>query len=56
MTPPDDEDGIAAAVEALLAAHRDNRLHVSTQHAAVAQRYDIRQTTAEFAAVLERCM
>jgi glycosyltransferase involved in cell wall biosynthesis len=56
MTPPDDEEGIAAAVGTLLDAHRENRLHLSAQHAVVAQRYDIRQTTAEFAAVLEQCM
>jgi glycosyltransferase involved in cell wall biosynthesis len=56
IIPPGDEEAIAAAIDALLLTHRQGRLDVSDQHAAVAQQYDIRRTTAAFAEVLERCV
>jgi glycosyltransferase involved in cell wall biosynthesis len=56
VIPPDDEAAIASAIEALLIANQRGQLPASGQHASVAQRYDIRQTTAEFADVLERCV
>jgi len=56
VVPPDDEQAIAAAIEALLLAQRQGRLRESPQHAAVAQQYDIRRTTAAFAEVLDRCL
>jgi glycosyltransferase involved in cell wall biosynthesis len=56
VIPPDDEQAIASAIEALLAARREGRLQESAQHAAVAQQYDIRRTTAAFAEVLNGCV
>ena len=56
VIPPDDEQAIASAIEALLAAQREGRLQESAQHAAVAQQYDIRRTTAAFAEVLNGCV
>lgn len=56
VTPPDDEAAIASAIDTLLDAQRQGRLHVSEQHATVAQQYDIRRTTAAFAEILARCV
>jgi glycosyltransferase involved in cell wall biosynthesis len=56
VIPPDDEAGIALAIDALLDAKGEGRLHVSEKHAAVAQEYDIRRTTAAFAEILARCV
>ena len=53
---PEDEEGIATAIDALLQLHHDGRLRASEQHAAVVQQYDIRRTTAAFARVLEQCV
>jgi glycosyltransferase involved in cell wall biosynthesis len=52
---PDDEPGIAAAVEALIAARQQGRLTTSDTHADVAKRYDVRQTAGAFAEILARC-
>jgi glycosyltransferase involved in cell wall biosynthesis len=55
VVAPDDEAGIAAAIEDLLAAHTAGRLVRSPQHDSVAARYDIRQTAGAFAGILVRC-
>lgn len=52
---PDDETGIAAAIEQLLAAKQDGRLRRSSRHDAVAAQYDIRRTAGAFAEILVRC-
>jgi glycosyltransferase involved in cell wall biosynthesis len=52
IVPPDDAAAIERALRGLVAAKRAGTLAASPQHRAVAARYDIRQTTAEFAAVL----
>jgi glycosyltransferase involved in cell wall biosynthesis len=52
---PEDEAGIAKAVETLLDAHSAGRLSTSPSHATVAQQFDIRQTARTFAEILARC-
>jgi glycosyltransferase involved in cell wall biosynthesis len=52
---PDDEPGIAAAIEALIVAKQAGRLTMSATHMEVAQRYDIRRTAGAFAEILARC-
>jgi glycosyltransferase involved in cell wall biosynthesis len=52
---PDDETGIAAAIEQLLTAKHDGRLSRSSQHDAVAAQYDIRRTAGAFAEILVQC-
>jgi len=52
---PDDENGIATTIAALLAAREDGRLRISPTHAEVAQDYDIRHTAGAFAEILARC-
>jgi glycosyltransferase involved in cell wall biosynthesis len=52
---PDDEAGIAAAVDHLLDCWQHGRLSVSPSHAEAAGRYDIRRTAGAFAAILARC-
>jgi glycosyltransferase involved in cell wall biosynthesis len=52
---PDDESGIAAALEALIVAKQERRLTTSATHSEVAQRYDIRRTAGAFAEILARC-
>jgi glycosyltransferase involved in cell wall biosynthesis len=52
---PDDDTGIAAAIEQLLAAKHDGRLSRSSQHDAVAAQYDIRRTAGAFAQILVQC-
>ena len=55
VVAPDDEGGIVAALDALLAAHRDGRLARSASHDEVAKRYDIRRTAAAFGDILVQC-
>lgn len=55
VVAPDDEAAIAQAVDDLIAARAGGRLAASASHSAVAARYDIRQTTSEFAGILDRC-
>ena len=52
---PDDEQGIAAAIEALIAAKHEGRLSVSMNQSVVEQWYDIHRTARAFAEILERC-
>jgi glycosyltransferase involved in cell wall biosynthesis len=52
---PDDEPGIAAAIEALIIARQEGRLTTSATHSEVAQQYDIRRTTRRFSDILARC-
>jgi glycosyltransferase involved in cell wall biosynthesis len=52
---PDDESGIATAVEALIVAKQEGRLTTSATHSEVAQQYDIRRTAGAFAEILARC-
>jgi glycosyltransferase involved in cell wall biosynthesis len=49
---PDDEGGIVAALDALLAAKREGRLARSPSHDEVAKRYDIHRTAGAFAEIL----
>jgi glycosyltransferase involved in cell wall biosynthesis len=55
VVAPDDESGIVAALEALLAAKREGRLARSAAHDEAAKRYDIRRTAGEFAEILVQC-
>ena len=55
IVAPDDEAGIASAIEALIDMKRDGRLGVSASHRAAVDRYDIRTTTRAFADILEQC-
>jgi hypothetical protein len=55
VVAPDDEPGIAGAIDGLITAKKNGRLDVSPQHASVAEAYDIRTTSAAFAAILDRC-
>jgi glycosyltransferase involved in cell wall biosynthesis len=52
---PENEAGIAQAVETLLEAHSEGRLSASPTHCAVAQQFDIRNTARAFAEILARC-
>ena len=54
VAPPDDEAAIASALEDLIARWRGGTLGVSPSFDAVAAGYDIRNTTARLAAVLQR--
>ena len=54
VAAPDDEAAIAAALEDLIARWRGGTLDVSASFDAVAAEYDIRNTTARLAAVLQR--
>jgi glycosyltransferase involved in cell wall biosynthesis len=56
IAPPDDSEAIARVLERLVAAKRSGTLRASPQHREVAARYDIRQTTAAFASVLDGCV
>ena len=51
----DDEDGIASAIDLLIARKRRGELAVPASFGAAAAQYDIRATTRAFAAILERC-
>lgn len=53
---PDDGAGIASALEDLVAAWRDGRLHVSDAFDAVAAEFDIERTTVQLAHVLDQCL
>lgn len=53
VTDPHDIAGIAAAIEALAAAHVAGQLAPSAQHDEVAHPYGIRETTRAFARVLD---
>jgi glycosyltransferase involved in cell wall biosynthesis len=55
IVAPDDEPGILAAVEALIAAKQHGRLGVSASHPEVAQRYEIRNIAHAFADILALC-
>jgi glycosyltransferase involved in cell wall biosynthesis len=55
IVAPDDEMGIANAIEALLAEQRAGRLGPSARHRDAAAAYDIRRTTAALAELLDRC-
>jgi glycosyltransferase involved in cell wall biosynthesis len=55
LVAPDDEAGIASAVESLIADKQQGRLTVSPDHSRVAQRYDIRTVAQTFADILEQC-
>lgn len=50
---PDDERGLTEALEAMIAAHREQRLTVAPNHAAVAAEYAISETTRAFAGALD---
>jgi glycosyltransferase involved in cell wall biosynthesis len=52
---PENEAGIAQAVETLLEVHSTGHLSPSLTHDAVARQFDIRQTTRTFAEILARC-
>ena len=54
VAPPDDDAAIASALEDLIARWRAGSLAVSPSFDAVAAGYDIRNTTARLAAVLQR--
>jgi len=54
VAPPDDEAAIASVLEDLIARWRGGTLGVSPSFDAVAAEYDIRNTTARLAAVLQR--
>ena len=56
VVAPDDEEAIAAQIEALLDLKRKGRLEASAAHHAVAEQYDIRRTTRAFADILARCV
>jgi glycosyltransferase involved in cell wall biosynthesis len=55
VVAPEDEAGIAAAIETLIVAKQQGRLTASATHAEVAARYDIRRTAGAFAEILARC-
>ncbi len=55
VVEPDDEAGIAAAIEALIARKQRGHLVVPATYQAVAAQYDSRATTRVFADILERC-
>ncbi|MGH9143537.1 MAG: glycosyltransferase [Vicinamibacterales bacterium] len=55
VVEPDDEAGIAAAIEALIERKQRGRLVVPATYQAVAAQYDSRATTRVFADILERC-
>jgi glycosyltransferase involved in cell wall biosynthesis len=52
---PDDEPGIAAAIEVLIVAKQEGRLTRSAAHSEVAARYDIHRIAGAFADILARC-
>jgi glycosyltransferase involved in cell wall biosynthesis len=55
IVAPDDEQGIAGALQSLLERHAAGTLGASPQHEAVAARYSSRVTTEAFARVLDGC-
>jgi glycosyltransferase involved in cell wall biosynthesis len=55
IVAPDDEAGIASAIEMLIARKRGGELAVPAAFDAAAAHYDIRATTRAFADILERC-
>jgi glycosyltransferase involved in cell wall biosynthesis len=55
IVSPEDEPSMADAIESLILAKGEGRLAVSAHHADVAREYDIRRTTAAFAAILVQC-
>jgi glycosyltransferase involved in cell wall biosynthesis len=55
IVAPDDEAGIASAIERLIERKRAGHLGVPASHDAVAARFDIRATTRAFADILEQC-
>jgi glycosyltransferase involved in cell wall biosynthesis len=56
IAAPDDVDGIARALEDLIAAWHGGRLLVSDAFDAVAAEFDIERTTARLARVLDQCV
>jgi glycosyltransferase involved in cell wall biosynthesis len=52
---PEDVSGLAAAIDALLAAKQDGRLAQSPSHDEIAKRYDIHRTAGELVQILVQC-
>jgi glycosyltransferase involved in cell wall biosynthesis len=56
IAPPDDVEEIEQALRSLVASKRSGSIGPSRQHRDVASSYEVKETTAQFAAVLSSCV